>query len=72
MSKGSSPRPFSISQEEFGNRLESIFGKKPQKPQYVPPPLPSASTHNDDALNAYNNERLVSKFDKQILSQDNK
>jgi ribosomal protein L32 len=28
MSKGSSPRPFSVSQEEFGNRFETIFGKK--------------------------------------------
>ena len=28
MSKGSRPRPFSISQEEFGNRMDAIFGKK--------------------------------------------
>lgn len=26
--KGSSPRPFSVSQEEFDNRWENIFGKK--------------------------------------------
>ena len=26
--KGSSPRPFSVSQEEFGNRWDQIFGKK--------------------------------------------
>jgi hypothetical protein len=40
MSKGSRPRPFSVSQEEFGNRLEGIFGKKPPRTQYIPPPLP--------------------------------
>jgi hypothetical protein len=28
MGKGSSPRPFSVSQEEFGNRYDTIFGKK--------------------------------------------
>lgn len=26
--KGSSPRPFSVSYEEFGNSFERIFGKK--------------------------------------------
>ncbi len=26
--KGSSPRPFSVSQEEFDNRWDDIFGKK--------------------------------------------
>ena len=26
--KGSKPRPFSVSQEEFDNRWETIFGKK--------------------------------------------
>ena len=40
MSKGSRPRPFTVSQEEFGNRLEGIFGTKPKKEPYVPPPLP--------------------------------
>jgi hypothetical protein len=40
MAKGSRPRPFSIGQEELGNRIESIFGKKPPRTQYIPPPLP--------------------------------
>jgi hypothetical protein len=40
MSKGSRPRPFSVSQKEFSERIESIFGKKPPKEQYIPPPLP--------------------------------
>jgi hypothetical protein len=29
--KGSSPRPFSVSQEEFANSFEKIFGKKEKK-----------------------------------------
>ncbi len=40
MSKGSRPRPFSISQEELAKRHDEIFGKKPPKERYVPPPLP--------------------------------
>ena len=28
MSKGSSPRPFSVSQEEFANSFDRIFGKR--------------------------------------------
>jgi hypothetical protein len=28
MSKGSRPRPFSVSQSQFGNNYDSIFGKK--------------------------------------------
>lgn len=30
--KGDSPRPFSISQEEYGNRFEAIFGKRRRMP----------------------------------------
>lgn len=40
MSKGSSPRPYSISQEELAARHEEIFGKKTPKERYVPPALP--------------------------------
>ena len=40
MSKGSRPRPFSVSQEEYGQNIENIFGARPKKEQYVPPPLP--------------------------------
>ena len=40
MSKGSRPRPFSISLEELADRHDAIFGKKPPKELYVPPPLP--------------------------------
>ena len=40
MSKGSRPRPFSIPLAELDAKHEAIFGKKPPKEQYVPPPLP--------------------------------
>ena len=53
MSKGSIPRPFSVSPEELAQRHESIFGKKPPKAPYVPPPLP-------DDLN------VMGSFEKQL------
>jgi hypothetical protein len=28
MSKGSRPRPYSVSQKQFGNNYDAIFGKK--------------------------------------------
>jgi hypothetical protein len=31
--KGSSPRPFSVSQEEYANNFDRIFGKKNMTPQ---------------------------------------
>ena len=40
MSKGTRPRPSVISQEEIAQRHQSIFGAKPPKQPYVPPPLP--------------------------------
>jgi hypothetical protein len=33
--KGDSPRPFSVSQEDFGNRYETIFGKKNRMTPHV-------------------------------------
>jgi hypothetical protein len=41
MSKGSRPRPFSIPLKELDAKHEAIFGVKPQKERYVPPPLPT-------------------------------
>jgi len=41
MSRGSRPRKSTVGQEELANRHESIFGKKPPKERYVPPPLPA-------------------------------
>jgi len=40
MSKGSRPRRSSIPIDELNNKLDTIFGKKPPKPRWVPPPLP--------------------------------
>ena len=40
MSRESRPRKSHVDQEELANRHESIFGKKPPKERYVPPPLP--------------------------------
>jgi hypothetical protein len=33
--KGSAPRPYSVTQEQFGNNWDAIFGKK-KKPDYEP------------------------------------
>lgn len=54
MSKGTRPRPSVISQEELNNRLDTIFGQKPPKPRWVPPPLP------EDMQN------IESSFEKQL------
>ena len=57
MSKGSTPRPYSVDQKTFDNNWDTIF--KQQK------------VDEQDAVNAYNDERLVSRFDKESLSQEN-
>jgi hypothetical protein len=53
MSKGSRPRPFSVGPQVLAQRHELIFGKKPPKQPYVPPPLP-------DDLN------VIGSFEKQL------
>ena len=35
MSKGSRPRPYSVSQKEFGDKYDAIFGKKEDKDMQV-------------------------------------
>jgi hypothetical protein len=50
--KGSAPRPFSISQKEYETRWDAIFGRDLKEEK------------QEEALEAYNNERLVSKYDK--------
>jgi hypothetical protein len=45
MSKGSRPRPYSVSQQEYDTRWDAIFSRdglddKPVKPRWIPPPLP--------------------------------
>jgi hypothetical protein len=54
MSKGSRPRPSIVSQEDLAARHSEIFGEKPPKPRYVPPPLP------EDMQN------IESSFEKQL------
>jgi hypothetical protein len=54
MSKGSRPRPSVVSQEELAARHSEIFGAKPPKPRWVPPPLP------EDMQN------IESSFEKQL------
>jgi hypothetical protein len=44
----------SIPIEELNNRLDSIFGEKPAKPRWVPPPMP------EDMQN------IESSFEKQL------
>ena len=34
MGKGSSPRPFSVSQEEFADNFDRIFGNRKMTPKY--------------------------------------
>jgi hypothetical protein len=52
--KGSKPRPFSVSQREYDTRWDAIFGRD----------LKEEKQEDTTALEAYNNERLVSKYDK--------
>jgi hypothetical protein len=48
--KGDTPRPFSVSPEEYQNRHEAIFGKKPPKVPYVyVPPEQEESTEVKDS-----------------------
>jgi hypothetical protein len=57
--KGSNPRPFSVSREEFSTNYDAIFGKqkKTNTEQHV-----SETITFDNSV--YDNERLVSKFDR--------
>jgi hypothetical protein len=50
MSKGSRPRPFSVPLAELDKRHEAIFGVKPPKERYVPPPLPDDIKDNRDGI----------------------
>jgi hypothetical protein len=42
MSKGSRPRPYSVSQQEYDTRWDAIFRRDglDDKPRWVPPTLP--------------------------------
>ena len=53
--KGSKPRPFSVSQREYDTRWDAIFGRD----------LKEEKKEDPSMLDVYNDERLVSKYDKQ-------
>lgn len=55
MSKGSSPRPFSISQQEFGNRFDHIFAKN--KAKYI----------DNDELNVYSSNSTMKDPNERTL-----
>lgn len=48
MAKGSRPRPFSVSLSEFNNNMDRIFGEKPKRERYVPPPLPNVEDKKEN------------------------
>ncbi len=54
--KGSSPRPFSVPKEVYDNNFENIFRKNKTAQE---------SRVDTSVENVYNDERLVSKLDKQ-------
>ena len=56
--KGDKPRPFSVPLSEYDNNWDRIFGKRKQKHP------------TSDDLSAYDEERLVSKYDKESGKTD--
>ena len=56
--KGSRPRPFSVAQREYETRWDAIFGRDLKEEKIV----------DDEVLKTYNNEQLVSKFDKEVTN----
>ena len=56
--KGSRPRPFSVAQKEYETRWDAIFGRD----------LKEEKAEDMSVLNAYDNEQLVSKFDKEVTN----
>lgn len=52
MSKGSRPRPYSVSQKEFGNNYDAIFGKKDRR-------AVEDAEAEDEAFKAVDNAREV-------------
>ena len=62
MSKGSRPRPFSISQEEFGNRMDAIFGKKDRR-------VSEDEQHEDEEFNRIDTMQVRVKEDESKIGQ---
>jgi hypothetical protein len=57
MSKGSNPRPFSVSQTEFGNNFDRIFAKN------------KAKDIDDTAQSVYNSNSTVEETDARTLDR---
>lgn len=64
--KGSSPRPFSVSIDDFGNRHETIFGKKPPKVPYVYVP-PTPKEIDDARAEDEEFKRIAKEFDEKVI-----
>ena len=47
MSKGSRPRPYSVPLAQYNAQMDVIFGEKPKKEQYIPPPFPDTKEENN-------------------------
>jgi hypothetical protein len=56
--KGSRPRPLSVAQREYETRWDAIFGRD----------LKEEHLEDNSILEAYNDQRLVSKFDKEVTN----
>lgn len=67
--KGSSPRPFSVSLDEFGERHETIFGKKPPKVPYVYVP-PTLKEIDDSRAEDEEFERIRKEFDEKVIMKN--
>lgn len=46
--KGSTPRPFSVSNEDYANRWDAIFGKDKQKEEPMGKPLKEEPLKDED------------------------
>jgi len=56
MSKGSRPRPLSIKPSEFNANMDRIFGEKPKRERYIPPPLPVITEEEKTTVDGNNND----------------
>lgn len=64
--KGSSPRPYSVSQEEFANNWDAIFGKK-KKTDYEPDSGPLTDDQLRQIQESVKDERTL---DREVPAQD--
>jgi hypothetical protein len=67
MSKGSSPRPFSVSQDQFGANFDAIF-RKPE------PRVREDAQIEDEAFEAINKQKAINEriVDGKVQTPDSK